>query len=576
MTRLRSYGPRLRMNSNSMELKPGRGIMRKSAMAMQDATEQEDLNLATKDLVDKLRKNLYINNEVSGDNVNFNQDLKLMKRIAIQNNLQGNKVNTVQNVHEYNSNRGRPSGRRSESVNVALNKLSKALREVSPENDQNDQETIKQVAKALQRLAIKNDIKGNKVNTLQNVHEYNEELVEAIARAAQRLGDNRDDLMNDDLMKFAEELRRIAIKNDITGHTVNTKQEVKEYNDDVVSSIVNAFRRIAIKNDIKGKVVNTEQKVQEYNDDVARAVVKAIRRLAIDNNIKGKEVNTKQDVKEYNNDDPSSFNDHNGAAKILQELYKPFEKNGQEDPMTQEDYVDTRRNVYVYDKPVNSVVNKVTNIKTFQDTFDRKQTQPWNMLELQTYNQNPFRRVLDEISSDSDVDDADDSDDTDADSSDDLDEQEEGSLEGDDFGVEENKSVEDEINDKVNRRMTVNNNISEKALESRRLAIGNNIKGQTVNTQQKIDEFNRPAKRPAEKNNSIVVPAVKEKPKPAVKPVVDKISPETIAPKEPQKKISCKTKEGKQITDEDLVKFMDLLDKLKATQRISDAIRSQK
>lgn len=539
-----------------MQLRPGGGITRKNAPALDDSTEQDDLDSAASDLVDKLKSSLYVNNEVKGDNVHFNQDVRLMKRLAIQNKLQGNKVNTVQNIKEFNS---RPHGyyrKKTEGIDSSMNKLSQALRAVAPNDDNNDEATINEVAEALRRLAIKNKISGNKVNTMQNIKEYNEELVEAIAIAARKLDKfkpGQSSPISDDLSKFADELRRIAIKNDITGKVVNTKQDIKEYNDDVVKTIVKAFRRLAIKNDIKGAVVNTKQDISEHNDDVATAVADAIRRLAIENNFSGKQVNTGQTAKEFNNDDPNSIINDKEAAEILRNIYKPLnrqtvkEKNiyDQQDSLVQEDFVDPRSD----ETPSNSVTKKIANVKTFGDSMDARRI---NLLS-----ENLGRSISDLKRTYGDDNSSDD--DNSADDDDDDDEEDEKD------NVDENQQevVDDEINDESIRRMTVNNNLSERTLESRRLATS------IDNKMPQVEDTKEAVVDPKNVSN-------KDLKTEEISPLLKTKAALTNVPTKFSKNITCKTKEGRNISEDDLTKFIDLLEKLKAAQRISDAMKSSK
>lgn len=237
-------------------MKPGSGLARKSN---QQADEYYDA----------------ASDEAAYDDAEV---MNAIKRLAVSNKIDGVKVDTRQNIKEVNANnRG---WKRTKEVEDALSQLAKALRRIAIVNDlkgnqvntnQKVQEFNEEskmspaVRLALQRLAISNNIKGNKVNTEQEVNEYNDDVVEALTKALRR-NSEKSYSYDDSLKPIIEKLRRIAIQNRIDGGSVNTKQEVNEYNNNVVKELTDSVRRLSLKNKIAGKVVNTNQKVTEVNE----------------------------------------------------------------------------------------------------------------------------------------------------------------------------------------------------------------------------------------------------------------------------------------------------------------------
>lgn len=142
---------------------PSRGMVRRMVPWQQQDEIQDDTML--------------INNKVSGDNVNFNQEVNqfadALKRIAMKNKITGDIVNTSQKVKEVNR---RPK-----------------LRKSAPEERQTKRsaladDVLDDLAEALRRVAIANNFNANNINSAQKVTEYHDEDFKEVAQALQRLG----------------------------------------------------------------------------------------------------------------------------------------------------------------------------------------------------------------------------------------------------------------------------------------------------------------------------------------------------------------------------------------------------
>lgn len=174
--------------------------------------------------------------------------------------------------HQSLSDTSRPL-KRSKKIKSTLAQLTRALQRIVAVKDESTSTTqdyndgpLAEISKALQRLAIKNNIKGGKVNTKQDVKEYNDEVVEALTRVIRRLDDQHSSY-DESLRALTEKLRRIAIQNHITGKTVNTKQEVNEYNNRVMKELYETVRRLAVTNNYSGNILNPQQTNNEMNGD---------------------------------------------------------------------------------------------------------------------------------------------------------------------------------------------------------------------------------------------------------------------------------------------------------------------
>lgn len=575
MKRLNKVGPEVRLNQRGMDLLAGSRLSRKSAVYLQDVPLEdfEDLDPETQKLISKLKPGISVKNVVSGDNVNFNQDLaqinELIRRIAIKNQIDGNIVNTHQNLKEINSKK-----RKFTSFEEALEDLTNALKKVESSNQNNDG-NVQQVTSALQRLAVQNNIKGNKVNTKQAVEEYNDELVAALA-VMKMVGEKPTKSLNADFGDVEQALRRLAIKNNIKGVTVNTKQDISEYNDEFVSSIVEALRRLAVKNEISGGQVNTKQNIQEFNDNPAKAISNALQRLAVSNQITGNSVNTKQDISEVNNDEPQSLGTQDDA-KVLKEIYKPFdnfvvkEKAPEESDdqlhtkvvsppifsrrsksdeasrtaedelqQAQQDFIDNGpRGIYYVDNPANSIVSGIKNIRTHEDQLRAQRFELLKRLQPSLF--------MDELETQGDE--SDDADDVDDDNEGDADDEEQENSA---------QAQQDENQEGSSRRMTINNNMNQR--ETRRLVLDNKISGKEVNTTLNATEHNTGPKKTKEKEPLPIT---------STTPAND-VEASEKKPKTPRKEIICKTSKGKKISSADMKKFLELLEKLKAFHKNSD------
>lgn len=585
MTRLQKVGPEVRLNQRGRDLMAGSQIFRKKAVMLQDVPLDDDVDPETKKLISKLQAGISIKNNVSGDKVNFNQDLaqinQLVKRIAVSNKIKGNDVNTKQNIKEFNSKR------KLSKFEEKLRDVTEALKNVAS-SEQNNDENGQQVTKAFQRLAVQNNIKGNKVNTKQEIEEHNDELVAATALAVMKIvGEKPTNIFSaDDLSDIETALRRLAIKNDITGVTVNTKQDIKEYNEELVKTIAKALRRLAVKNDISGDKVNTDMKVTEVNDNPVQALSDALQRLAVSNKISGKVVNTEQDISEVNNDEPDSFASQDDS-KVLAKIIKPFkkmvkkaartsEKSQKDDQLykkvqtpaiiedsksnddskaaedelfqAQQDYIGNGpRSLYFAENPVNLMLENARNIRTYEGQLQAQRIELLKRLQPNLFMDEAVTSE-DELGQGSENEDADEvDDDNDEEDSDD----EEEAL---------SQTQQDESPTGNLRRMTINNNVSQ---ETRRLMIDNKIQGKTVNTKQNATEFNSGLKKIKLPEAATQVPANVIISQPAV----------TSKPKKGNKKIICKTKDGKKIiTKADLSQLLELLEKMKASRKNSNVI----
>lgn len=138
---------------------------------------------------DEIDDSTVVNNKVSGDKVNFNQEVNqfadVLKRLAIKNKFKGDIVNTNQKVKEYN--------RRPKLFRAAEN-----ARKAGPEERQTKRseqrsdladDVLDDLAEALRRVAITNNFQGNVVNSAQSVKEYHhDDDLNAVAIALRRLG----------------------------------------------------------------------------------------------------------------------------------------------------------------------------------------------------------------------------------------------------------------------------------------------------------------------------------------------------------------------------------------------------
>lgn len=120
--------------------------------------------------------------------------------------------------------------------------------------------------------------------------------------------------------------------------------------------------------------------------------------------------------------------------------------------------------------------------------------------------------------------------------------------------------MEDEIlkaDEKNTRRLLVNNNLS----ETRRMQVSNNIEGDKISTDQKVVEVTK----------------VKEEPKELIikspsGDIVMQIEKAVIKPKKPRRK-PCKKSSAKKVSDMDLEKFLGIVEKLKASQKVIEAVK---
>lgn len=498
-----------------------------------------------------------VNNSVNGENITFNQKIaeviNKLRRIAVKNNIEGEEVNTKQDVKEYNR---KKKSRKTKRIAVANNIKGQKVdtnQDIKEFNDlladenamkellkdlhkdtKTEGDYIKILIKTLRRIGVKNKISGVNVNTKQKITEYNDVQ-----------DDDQDDAMRDD-QQLLPEFRRVAVRNDIKGTNVNTEQDLKEYNNDEINAILDQIRRVAVSNTIKGKVVNTNQDIKEYNDDAQNddlnVVLDQLRRVAVSNNIKGETVNTDQKIKEYNddllNDDITILikklrriaidNKIQGSnVKTTQDI-KEFNENPQDDSVNV--LIKKLQRIALSNDIKGKTVNTNQDIKEFNDNDDETQN-------------------LDEI--DALKDEADD-------------EQQETDDENDDEADDD--AEQDDAKNDAGRRMTVNNNVN----EARRIAIDNNIKGDVVKTDQKVTEINAGEGESANATkNEVVTTTPKSMP-----PV--KLRPKPIKPQKASSSssITCTTKDGKMISEKDLRNFLDLLKKLKAAKKLSEVAKS--
>lgn len=579
-------------------------VSRKTGIGLQDEPEEKD-DAVRRSIRNRSTKRFTINNHGMSIDSSLNQKLSLLKRLALQNKFEGNTVNTHQNIQEFN-NRPRSvrsswdSTRRSDSVDDALDQLTDALqRIIYTKDEESDEEQMAIVGQALQRVAVQNNIKGNTVKTNQDIKEYNEELVEAIDRALPTLykKDRRQKFrLKYDLEKIAEELRRIAIKNDIKGNVLNTHQNVQEFNDEVVRTIVKAIKRMAIQNEIKGSEINTYQNVEEYNDALRRVAPKVSSRLAIGNQINGNVVNTKQNLAEINNDDPNNFDDDDEAAINLKKVNKPpqvsikvsnkthefqidpdfskpepkvkievIKKKAKNDkkikPKTSdksklhndEKEVTRRMGIHPYSRSNNMDLSAIQRIHNYlrgsghhSSMYYPTDNAPWNYGQRSGLTGGMY----------SDEKDSDDG------------------LEKDDETEqpENDELAEGEINIQVDkgkfRRLNSSINILNKKNEANDL-VNNDEEEKSIHDELAEGEINAQTRRLMTVNNNMNTRRSDKKTKDG-----EELSSEPIS--KSLKHIECKTKDGRKISDADLRKFLDFLEKMKAAGRISDAMKTSK
>jgi hypothetical protein len=204
--------------------------------------------------------------------------------VAVSNNIKGNAVETNQNIKEFND------------------------------------EDLKNIATALRRIALSNKINGDNVKTNQNIKEYNMKVAEGPKRIKKnkvKTMKNKKDFNDEDIKKLANALRRIALSNNIKGGQVKTNQNVKEYND----AIDDEAQDDAIDDEAQDDAINDEAQDDAFDDEAQDDAIddeqaqdeqafndEQTRRIAISNSISGNAVHTDVNALEYN-DEMAAAND---------------------------------------------------------------------------------------------------------------------------------------------------------------------------------------------------------------------------------------------------------------------------
>lgn len=180
VTSFRNVGPLMSMRDviRTSGWGPSRGVVRRMG-PWQQQDENDDSTV--------------VNNKVSGDKVNFNQEVNqfadVLKRLAIKNKFKGDVVNTSQKVKEFNR---RPKFSRAENARKSAEerqtKRSEQQTKRSEQRSELADDVLDDLAEALRRVAIANNFHGNIVNSAQKVEEYHDEDLTAVALALQRLG----------------------------------------------------------------------------------------------------------------------------------------------------------------------------------------------------------------------------------------------------------------------------------------------------------------------------------------------------------------------------------------------------
>lgn len=527
----------------------------------------------------------YSDNDDSYTDNSLNRKLK---RLALQNKFEGKTVNTHQNIKEYN-NRPWGSSRRSDSVDEAIDQLTEALQTIAyGKNDESDVDQMAIVGKALQRVAVQNNIKGNTVNTNQDIKEYNEELVEAIDRAIPiygKSGRHQKLQLKRDLKKIADELRRIAIKNDIKGDVLNTKQNIEEFNDEVLKTLVRAIKRMAVQNEIKGSKVNTYQNIREFNDELRRFAP----RLAIGNQINGNVVSTALSIAEVNNDDTSISDDSKEKAEdnlnkkteqdslSSKQKVEPAEKETRKAKAQDDEAGPTRRMaMHPYSRSAMDY-SAMQRIKNYLMGSMQRSPQ-----YLSSENNNMWARGYPErrgfngdFSDEEDADNSDEKEDQDTDSSND-------------------ELAEGEINSQTRpdsiRRIQSANNYAK--MRRSKLQASNSSKDDTTKSddeegKSQSDDLaessdNKQSKRKTRRLMTINKSAnTKKSGEIAVdRETGDKQAVEISSTSTPLNKtlkdIECKMKDGKKVSDDDLRKFLGFLEKIKSAGKTEDTTKTTK
>lgn len=149
----------------------------------------------------------------------------------------------------------------------------------------------------IRRVALQNKFEGNTVNTHQNIQEFNER---PLGKKRSRNSTRRSESIA--LDQLTEALENIAYN----------KGELNE--EDLVAIVEKELQRLAVHNNIKGNVVKTDQNIKEYNEELVERrrklrlrydlmrVAEELRRIATKNDIKGNVLNTTQNVQELNDD----------------------------------------------------------------------------------------------------------------------------------------------------------------------------------------------------------------------------------------------------------------------------------
>ena len=512
---------------------------------------------------DDPQQRMAMKNDIKGQTVITSQDikefnenpvsafLKILRRLAIKNDIKGIKVNTNQNIAEYND--GTANDIRDTLKRLAVsNKIEGVHVNTKQDVKEFNDNTLSELSRALQRLALKNDIKGETVLTKQNVDEYNDDVVGELADAvtqADKLSrmavsnkiegvdvktvQNVKEINEDSLKAITDRLQRLAVKNDIKGVTVNTDLKADEFNDD--TDFGHMMDRLAIVNNIKGHTVNTDQDVKEYNDEQSAALLDSLKRLALSNKISGISVVTNQKVLENNEGMEKSQNDEEDQKRGGEEEADDSITAESEDEMLQKIQSRSENNeapVEVQDDFVEPQIPPMRNLQDqmnaqiYNDMMKRVAMQNGAMQVGAMQNaamQNagmqigyPSRKYFDEL------------------------------TEADDL-VRRTHDADDALST-TDRRMTVNNNLS----EARKMAIENKIEGKKVDTSQNVSEVSSSLPVKLVLPGSSVIPR-----------------PKKDLSKKSSTVLECKTGDGKTVYEADLKSFTKLLENNKDVTKTS-------
>ncbi|CAO1411040.1 unnamed protein product [Diamesa tonsa] len=359
--------------------------------------------------------------------------------------------------------------------------------EVALTNDELNYETL---TKALQRMNIDNNIRGNRVTTNQNVNEYNVGRYPSVGNG---MSPTRNNPNNNEIMK------RLMMTNKLQGKVVKTNQQIQAVNND---DFDRTPQRLSVDNNISGDQVKTNQKVTEINqssdmesknqlDAIGMRVVKELQRLAMQkavdgnklrenmntnddaeeifqrmtllNKIKGNDVKTNQKVNEINMDD-----EENDVAEQLQRISLLNKIKGNDvntnQKVTEQNMNDSEalQRVAVINKIQGNQVNTNQKVREVNDEMNLedvlKRLEMENQISGKIVNTN---QKVDEVNLK------------------DLEALQRLAI---------SSNIRGNQNVNTNQKVTEKNSRSSEALQ--RLAISTKIRGDQVNTNQRVEEVN--------------------------------------------------------------------------------------